>query len=61
MNKEAYNVKSKEQMLKELGDIAAQRNNIKPKQARRAIAKGMKKATYEQWVELYKNSGGKLV
>lgn len=53
---------SKDQMLKELGDIASQRNpGLKPKQVRRAISKFMKKVSYEQWIALYKDTikGGK--
>ena len=48
---------SKDQMLKELGDIASQRNpGLKPKQARRGISKFMKKASYEQWLVLYNDT-----
>lgn len=48
---------TKEEMLKQLGDILAQRNpGIKPKQARRSISKAMKHASYDAWIELYCNT-----
>lgn len=48
---------TKEQILRELGDILAKRKpEVKPKEARRAIAKALKHAPYDQWVELYVNT-----
>lgn len=51
-----------ERMLKELGEEAAKRNGIKPKDARRGIQKFMKKkkATYEDWLHLYNDTFCKM-
>lgn len=52
---------TKDQILRELGDLAAKRNNMKPKDARRALMRSLKKASYDQWLAIYKDAiqGGK--
>ena len=53
---------TKEQMLKQLGDKLSDMQGIKPKDARRAIQRAMKKASYQQWLDLYNDTfyrGGK--